>query len=640
MTNNQSAGGRWPWIFASLISLFLLALVGCSKDEMVVKDEIFGPEELHFGALIEAPDDPATRARTGYNIVSYLYGNCDFYITSYGSTEAGQLGKVTSTYEIPSGSEGTISPKRLDAVDGVPQYAKELGWYSRKTDHYFYGWGALRTLFDYTKEYAEALVAEGKLTAEQIENIKFPIEKLDNGDVKINFVDSRLEEKSSETGNWRTSIPASGVGSDLVYLWKNGEVLERLVGACTGPLVYDTNGMYVPLQFRHLVSKIMLSDTFWLTDNSTGSTQTTLKGYITFYGLPNEAILYTNPKDENNNPIAPYVEMKDGPDGWAYDQTKGVKYAIANYRQYYYWESTSSPWYTSYGYYRDAWYISPEVDFDKITFKIELYEYLSDDGKWVPHSKYGKHGAYYGDFKNVTFSRSTTGSNYDDPRNTADKMYDTKVLHAGEYMVLTIRMTEKGNPAVKVTVSDWPSATSRTGSTHVHQGLYDVTEVKDMSTIMNSGSDEDKEEFYDRFGSGRTTADDPEGEYPEYEKDRKVIEIFDDIGTNSYRGSSASSDKVDQLYVDDDYILDGKGHTINCNNSSMSIGNVRDVYLRYYYYYSSNNPPYREYIVYIDKMGQVWLVDPVTYERTPTENNVNDMTKNPMTISLSTGKLS
>lgn len=57
---------------------------------------------------------------------------------------------------------------------------------------------------------------------------------------------------------------------------------------------------------------------------------------------------------------------------------------------------------------------------------------------------------------------------------------------------------------------------------------------------------------------------------------------------------------------------------------------MRDIYLRYYY----NG---REYIIYIDKMRQVWKVDPSTYGETRTNYNVKDATSNPFTIRLSDG---
>lgn len=637
--NKKSSCGIFAGILRSALGLFLLVFAaGCSKDDKIGGDFVpADPEEVYFGAFVGGGDN-ATRANTSiYNVTTEFYGNCDFYMTVKEESASGEVKIKSSVYEIPSGSEAVISPKTT-VVDGETHREETLNWFSREKAHTFWGWAAHR---DFYTTGTNSL--------------------LDDGNVEIEFKGSTLDETTDNTANYWKSTP------DETTVWKNGEVLEQLIGAQKGPLVYNDNGMYVPLQFRHLVSKIFLSY-LYLVDNSSGTTDSNVKGLITFYGMPKKATLYTNPTKKNDEgedvAISPYVAMDEN---WDYKQTEGVTYAITNnrsgssssndYRKQYKWEGNS---YTSV-YARDCWYICPEVDFDRISYKIEVYEY--SNGSWVPSSKYGKHGAYYGDFKNVTFSRTTNGSNYDDPNGG-----DTKILHAGEYMTLTIYMTSKGNPSVKGSISDWSNA-SRTGSSHVHQGIYGIEELKDMSTTMGSTSNTEeqkrkRDEFYEMLGSGRTTEDDDKSEYPQY-KDKngddtelKIFELYDDIGEDSYYSYSSSSTTVQNqrmgsISPGDGYILDGKGHTINCysnnsmwagyNNPLVSIGpgTVRDVYLRYYYYNNYNTPyGYHEYIVYIDKMGNIWLVDPVTFEMTPTENNINESGKSPMNINLKTGAIS
>lgn len=616
--NIKSPGGMRTGILTSGLLMMLFVLAGCTRDESAGSIGL-QQEELEFGAVVCGTENIETRARSNsyvYNVTTDYYGYADFYVTVSGMTESGEQRRESSIYEIPSGAAAMISPKTV-IEDGVTTREKTLNWFSRTKEHLFWAWAANRDFYKYGTNKVK-----------------------DDGNVEITFPGSSLNETTNSTANyWKSN------GDDVTpVVWKNGEDLEQLIGAKAGPANYNSNGMYVPLQFRHLVSKIFLS-TLYVIDNSTGISTSTLKGQITFYGLPDKATLYTTPLDDEGNPKAPYVAM---PDDWDYDQTKGVTYAITNNTSYstssgkqYKWEGTT------YYYAHDCWYICPEVDFSRISFKIEIYEYLNNE--WVLSKTHSKHGAYYGDFKDISFSRSTTGSDYDDPLVNGQNP-DKKILHAGEYIALTIHLSEKGNPAVKGTISDW-SSTSRTGSSHVHQGIYGVEEMKDMSSIMKSGSEEDIREFYDLYGSGRDTSSDNKDEYPQYkdkngnETELEIIELYDDIGNDSYQTSTTSTqvNKADGLNVADGYILDGNGHTVNCKSTSMSIGNVRDVYLRYYYYYSgSSSTPayYTEYIVYIDKMGQVWLVDPVTFEMTPTEYNVNESGKNPMTISLSTGKIS
>ena len=45
-------------------------------------------------------------------------------------------------------------------------------------------------------------------------------------------------------------------------------------------------------------------------------------------------------------------------------------------------------------------------------------------------------------------------------------------------------------------------------------------------------------------------------------------------------------------------------------------------------------------IVKIDKKGYVFIVDPETFEETPTEQNINEIDKSPVTIKLATGEIS
>ena len=90
----------------------------------------------------------------------------------------------------------------------------------------------------------------------------------------------------------------------------------------------------------------------------------------------------------------------------------------------------------------------------------------------------------------------------------------------------------------------------------------------------------------------------------------------------------------------DGYILDGMGHQLVSSNSTMTIGKMRDVYISYTSSSTSNGiTTYTYYQIYIRPDGTVCLVDPETYQETPTDYNVNNMTKNPFTIDLKTGRL-
>lgn len=598
--NITSPDGRQTGFCVRVLSLWLLLLGGCGIGDREAADALRQQEAIRFSAVVDGSGGLTTRANnTTYNVTAEFYGDCDFYMTAEGTDDNGIYNERSSVYEIPSGSSGTIVPKSLDGTNR----AEALTWFSRTEMHNFRGWAARRDFYDNTAT------------------------RVSDDEITIEFKGSTLAETtSSKADTWKT-------GTEV---WRNGEVLEPLIGARTDPMIYNEDGMYVPLRFRHLVSKIFLKS-FYIVDNAAGSMDNTIKGHITFYGMPSEATLFTNPVNEDGEHIAPRVVK---PEGWDYNPLASVTYAITNTSRLYKWEGYSDDGSSQTA--LDCWYICPELDFNQLSFKIELYEYKS--GEWVLSPTHGKHGAYYGDFTNVTFARSTNGANYDDENGG-----DEKILHAGEYLILSITMSEKGNPGVKGELVAWSSA-SRTGSSHVYPGIYSLEDLRYMSNIMTSttGTDEDRETYYELFGTGEDTRSDDKDIYPQYkdkdgnEVDLKIFKLYDDIGSYSYTDSYGSSrvDKAEHLRVADGYILDGQGHTVNfyCPaGSSISVGNVRNVYLRGFHY---DSKVYSEQMVYIDNMGKVWRVDTVTFEMTATTYNLNDFTKNPVSITLSTGRVS
>lgn len=564
-----------------ILVVFMTILSSCSKE-----DDIFSPLEgtdtVLFRAAVGNNEEVNTRANTNlYDVTTSAY-NCDFFIRMEGSNLNDEHKVASSRYIIPSGYSGMLIP---DEDNDQPS----LNWFARNKVHQFWSWTL--PFLDYKN-----FVPDEETLAEGIE---------------ITFKDTPIKDLKSTVGtSWETES------------FKNGEIYETFVAGKTGDMIYTRDGQYVPIQLRHMVSKIFLN-TFAIVDNMNGSTNTGLQGTITFYGLPTTATFYPCSKDSEGNNLPPHVAM---PENWDYPRSSAITYTVTNKSKSYSADGSSTS-------YKDRWYICPEVDLHKISFKLQIYEFVNSE--WVPHRTYGTQGAFYGDLSSINISRSTTGSNYDNVP-TDDK----SILHAGEYLVLNINLQSKGNPTINGTIYRWSNYTDY-GYAYVEEGIYSRNQLVDMSTAMNSKDPEKMREFFALNGSGRDTGSDPEGLYPEYEdlrygKELEIFELFQDIGSESY----SSSDKVGSIYVADGYILDGKGHTVNCSSSSMSIGPVRDVFLRYYYQNTSSTPyTYTEYLVYIDKMGNVYTVDPVTFEETPTGQNVNDMTKNPMTINLSTGKL-
>lgn len=578
--------------FIFSISVFgVFALLSGCVSEADMPDEI-DPDQVRFHASLDAPEGLSTRANNKIYDVTPEFYDCTFYARGKGKDQNGRDVTAFGTYNIPSGYSGTLAP-----IDGM----HALNWFSRNYDHNFWLWSAP---FDLNHNPKEADLAKGYKF--QFKNTY--ISDLKNNDTKPNWTDDS---------------------------WKNGIPLEQFIGGKTSKNYrYNIDGMYVPVTMRHLVSKIMVKD-FNVIDNFTGTVYSKLRGEIIIYGLPNEATFYPAYIDKDGNETAPRVEM---PKNWAYDNSKGVTYVAANYPKYYYWEGITD--YQNEYYFRDSWYICPEVDLSKLSFKVQLYEYVYNDEtkqyEWIEHRTRGTHGAFYGDFRNVKFSRSSNGNNYDDAENPGS---DATILHAGEYLALRLNLYEKGSPVIHGEIySSWWVGHSDAPA-QVEQGLYTYLDINDLNSVMGGSDKQAQEDYFAIKGSGRDTGSDPEGEYPDYEelygKELNIFEIYDDIGGEDYN----SSYKIGSLKTADGYILDGKGHTINCSSTTISVGNVRDVYL-HYYSRSGSDPyyTYTEYMIYIDKMGNIYTVNLETFEETPTGKNINDSKTNPKKIDLTTGK--
>ena len=594
--------------------LGLMALAtGCQSD-----DDLFSAgnrEEIIFHASLAAQGNVSTRANNNVYDVEPQFYTCDFFVREKGQYDDGKDGIEYGKYVVESGYTGTLAYKKESPTD------EPLNWLSRDKDHSF----SIFTIpFKPDFKPDEATVTKG------IELI------FHDTDITTDLV------SGSSAPSWASSS------------WKNGECLEQLIGGQTDRKYnFNADGMYVPVTLRHLVSKIMIKD-MRVIDNNTGNGFTGLKGIITIYGLPDKAMYYPAELNDNGSVKNPYVIM---PKDWNYDQSKGVKYTITGYKKHHSWEGTTSS--SSYDF-RDAWYVCPEIDLSKLSFKIEFFEFVN--GEWIPHRTRGTHGAFYGDFKNIKLSRSTTGSNYDDPNNTTNTKYDATILHAGEYLSLNMTLYEKGAPVIRGEIYSYWNEYDRYGSCHVEQGIYNLSELNEFNAQMKKTDKQQLDEYFAVAGS-RDTGSDPEGQYPDYEEifgqEQRVFEIFDDIGPD--RACYSTSDDyyfVGDITCPNGYILDGKGHTLNVYGTEyyrspnwefdpvMRIGNVRDVYLHFYTRRgTSPNYIYIECMIYIDKMGQVYTVDVEngTYVETPVEGmNVNEMSKkkNPMTIDLTTGKLS
>lgn len=591
-----------------LSGVILIVLGACSEEVSDPNSCQDRGGEILFEAYAEITEKPSTRALSTTNVKignsSYGYDGINFHIYTEDeefvkNRELGDLNpgqKDMGSYYVPSLYEGILIP-------GENQ--KTMNWFSRSSIQYFWSW---TTPWDNDNHTPESIPHQ------------------------IEFKNTYI----TETTNSSASTWAEGS-------WRNGACLDQFIGACVDPLSYESNGQYVELLYRHLISKILIAE-FVVIDNSTATVLSNLKGNITIYGMPNRATFYPSPlieDDEGNLKSGrPYVAM---PEDFDYSRSESVTFALTNSSRYFYNDagtritnSIKSATSTSY-YFYDVWNICPEVDFSKLSFKIEIYEFK--DGEWILSREHGNNGAFYGDFKNVKFTRDPSDSNYDNPEGG-----DEYILHAGEYLQLGVNLNSKGNPSMRGEIFDWSQRSqNRDAVQHDRNGIWTMNEGMELSDAMKSKDQEKIKEYFDMFGSGENTNDDIND--PNYGDDFDIFKLYDDVGAsgtsqNTYDGPSG---KFREFHVADGYILDGLGHTINFATTSPSIGPMRDVFLRYHIGGTNTSTGITTHtvnLVYIDPYGEIWLVDPETFQMTDTGNNVRNATRNPFTINLRTGAIS
>ena len=500
------------------IGILLLNLFSCNDNEKGIKGPDGSQRQLSFKASVEEVPEISTRALTQTPVaVQYTNFPDNFYICIQGekpeTNGTTELTKDFSAYGVPANFKGQLVP----VMD-----QKTLNWFTADGIHTFWSW-TLPWIDD-----EEAVGAESSDPA-------YPY----NGEIELELQNT-------------TEATVDGIPS-----WNNGAVLERFIGATSDPGIdhsYFGTGEDLPLQFRHLVSRINIITFTVYTAN--GGEIANLDGTITFYGMPTKGTLYTQPEKEGENGakinLQPYVVAdKDNiPD-------EGLTFYVNK-------SATNGN--------KALCYIMPEVDFSNVLFKVELND-----------ADLGGQGGYWGDFSQITFSRTTNGTNYDDPDNKTGTggIKDGKILHAGEYMNLRLYLYEGSGPGVGVQIQDW-SSSSTTAEHHINPGIYNNAELADFVTSNNL---DNKKQLY--------------GEDDTFY-----------LYTNAQLPYSV-------LPVDDGYLFNGMGYNINMvadEEGYIVIGNVIDVYL-------SVTVGDTVYKLHINEDGDVEIWDPVANMFIPTTFN-------------------
>ena len=641
------------WAMRLAVVGFAVAATGCVNEELPADSRVSAIGGLSFRAEIGG-GTLATRFGEVIPVVPADFGEEIFYIYERGTSSVQndpnrfyQRASVRP-YWLASGSQGELEVASAAQFEdwsqslgtGDTQVDKkkwELNWFASDTKHEFWSWTWPLQKLDYSEvQYKEETAGDAE---EQFPNA--------NG-LPLTFISSFFSLPNNDDED--ESGKASSIGTrdgeeedsetepvEPATTWHNGEALERLVGAKTDrSYIFNQDGRYVPLTYKHLVSKIILGD-FWLYDN-TGATQKNLKALITFYGMPKRAMFYPYPKKNQQGEVpAPYVTIDhSNPYGTStestpeevatgveleYDRNQYLTFYIMNEGNH---EDNSGGLILDDDYYRghDAFYICPEIDFSELEYKVEFYEAVvegtGEEAKVVgfqPHPRYGVRGGYFGDFKNVEFRREIgkdeNGNSIYDPNPS-----DDHVLHAGEVMILNMKVYEKSGPGVGVWIRNWSAENLKSATYHKHTGIYSDADAAAVRSAYwyaspNTTYDGRKERSGELYGE--TEKDEETG------KETTVIRMYSDITFACYDSSVGAKNHYHfRLYPekDKDVILDGMGYTISFveqypahtePHEYFYIGNVRDVYV-------TNG----ETTIYFDDEGRICRLNEETGKYEPT----------------------
>lgn len=392
--------------------------------------------------------------------------------------------------------------------------------------------------------------------------------------------------------------------------WGNGYFLEKFIATHTvqeensnkeypefHPLDYNfkVNGPEVPLQFKHLVSKIALrSLTFYA---ASGAQITNYQANITFINMPTEFTFYPHPnKVGKDGEIVEYTKVAGVPvngdpivvtDPTSANPNGGITFGFTNPADLLPKEDMDNK-----TQYRDKFYICPEIDFSKVSFMVE-----------VSDQSHMQRGQYYGDFSTVVFDR-TPASDYDNPNiSGGERIDDSTILHAGEVMYFDLVVRESGGGGYRIYVQPWSDRTEQKTKHYPHPGIYEAGQAAELGTTSLTDSELWSSRF-EMYGDGFTNDDDPENPYegsPQWPDHLGIFHQYADIEINGKT-----------FNVNQNFIYDGMGYELSFRNTTdestvVTVGKMRDIYLTM-----------GDYTIYIDPEGWICKLNATTgkYERT------------------------
>ncbi|MCH5224784.1 MAG: hypothetical protein J1D77_02250 [Muribaculaceae bacterium] len=543
-----------------------------------------------------------------------------------GATEPRDASKF-GYYRVPLGGSG-----------GVLEYAGENmaekpNWYTVDDDHYFWSWtlpwteaalyngitietwqptddpsGISRAKTRDGEEENEAEgEGDGEGDGEGEDNPTLPPLSDVNPGQYLNTNPIRIKLQNTRAEDFRYVNTTEEKDSSWAYgSWGNGYFFEKFIGAKSGPYDFRRNGVEVPLQFRHLMSKISLRSLLFYT--ASGTTKEDMKANITFINMPTEFTFYPHPTEDGIPNTSTEYMKKNGPpivvtNQESADPNGGIMFGFTNPIDLLPEEDPDNK-----VEYRDKFYICPEVDFSKVSFKVELLD-----------ETYMKRGEYYGDFSSVAFDRDTA-SDYDNIEDdNGFKIDDSTVLHAGETMYFDLIVREYGGGGYTIYVRGWNPRPIQGAKHYPHPGIYVDGQATELisTTITN-------EEKYERYGDGFLDGE-KNPPTPSLPYHLGVYHLYSDLDMGNRTA----------FPLDKEYVMNGMGYILkfsptNGDTTKVTIGKMFDIYIEI-----------NGHTVYIDSNGNICTYNESTGKYEPNGQQIDmNSEKSSFTLDVATGMLS
>lgn len=454
----------------NLIFLFFLGLfASCTEENPVTPDS--NPSSLYFTAEVYE-GELATRGPD--------YGSLrrnDFDMRIYVALKVGEY----------KGGNAFLVPEEQPGILKSYQTENPITWQSTQTSHYFYGWTLPWIPWENNDPYLE----EGP-------------QYLQDGTFVSFEPDNEMYKKEAENGTESSTY---------------ADNLEKFIGASKGPVIYNDNGEYVNLQFRHLVSKIYIEQFNYAYIDENGNPQTPgVDGKMTLIGLPAQGFFY---REGENGPI-----VKPDP------ESTQVTYDVRS---------------------RTTLYVCPNIDFSKISYRISSSNRVIEG-----------RGDFLGDFSSISFDRDLNDWWVEKNMEEHPGSDPTTTLYAGETMTIRMTLRQSIGNYIAASVGSWGTQSVREAGAYPYPGIYNGNELNSMTNYFQGGyTDELEERMFNNYGDKENKEyrlyEDIEGISHGFKTGKKYILNGMDH-TLTITPHSSGVVKITKCY--NIYITDGKGHTI------------------------------------------------------------------------------